>query len=186
MNNKTYRLTVTAIMAALCYVVFTLIRIDVPTPVGTTSFHLGNVFCVLAALLIDGPAGGIAGAIGMGIGDLFSAIYVITVPKTIFLKFFIGYITGYVAHNIFHIKEETDKQLFKHTLISASAGMAFNIIGEPIVSYFYYDVILSNAEKALSYLNITKWITTSVNGVLTIIIATLIYIAIPSQLRNKQ
>ena len=57
-------------MAALAYVSFTFLQIKIPTPGGTTSFHLGNTFCVLAALLLGGLPGGIAGAIGMGIGDL--------------------------------------------------------------------------------------------------------------------
>ena len=78
-QNKTiYKIAVTALMAALCYVAFTFIQIKIPTPAGFTSFHLGNVFCVLAALLFDGVTGGIAGAIGMGIGDLFDPAYVLT------------------------------------------------------------------------------------------------------------
>ena len=68
-NKKVFKLVITALMSALCYVVFTLIQIKIPTPAGYTSFHLGNVFCVLAALLIDGVSGGLAGAIGMGIAD---------------------------------------------------------------------------------------------------------------------
>ena len=67
-------------------------------------FHLGNTFCVLAALLLGGLPGGIAGAIGMGIADLLDPAYVIVAPKTIILKLGIGIITGLVAHRIFHIQ----------------------------------------------------------------------------------
>lgn len=76
MNNKTLKIVVIGLMAALAYVSFTFLQIKIPTPGGTTSFHLGNTFVVLAALLIGGVPGGIAGAIGMGIGDLLDPVYV--------------------------------------------------------------------------------------------------------------
>lgn len=179
-----HKLVLTAIMAALCYVAFTFIQIKVPTPAGYTSFHLGNVFCVLAALMIDGVCGGIAGAIGMGIGDLLDPVYVITAPKTIFLKFFIGFITGTVAHKVFHIKELEGKKLIKATVISCFAGMLFNMIGEPVVSYFYYNLILHNADKAKSYLTYMKFVTTSINSLLTVIVSSILFIPIKDRL-NK-
>ena len=179
--NKTTKLTLTALMAALCYVGFAVLQIPIQTPVGPTAFHLGNVFCVLTALLFDGLTGGIAGAIGMGIGDVIKPEYLITLPKTLFLKFFIGYITGFVAHKIFKIKNKPNK--LKPALLSTSAGMFFNLIGEPIVSYLYYGVILENSEKALSYLQIERWITTSVNCVLAVVIATILYVAISKRIK---
>ena len=38
------------IMAALSYLAFTFLQIKVPVGSEFTSFHLGNTFCVLAAL----------------------------------------------------------------------------------------------------------------------------------------
>ena len=175
-NKKVYKLVLTALMSALCYVVFTLVQIKIPTPAGYTSFHLGNVFCVLAALLIDGVSGGIAGAIGMGIADLLDPAYVLTAPKTIILKFFIGFITGTLAHKVFKI--ETKKENKKEVILSICGGMLFNIIAEPVFSYIYYSLILNNIDKAASYITIAKWITTSVNGVLTVIVSTILYFAI--------
>lgn len=183
MKEKTIKITMTALMAALCYIAFTFLQIKIQTPVGATSFHLGNVFCVLAALLIDGVSGGIAGAIGMGIGDLLDPFYIVTAPKTIFLKFFIGYITGLVAHKVFHIKEKKGKELLVSVFISVCVGMLFNIIGEPTISYLYYQVILNNSDKALSYLNITKWITTSVNSIITIVLSTILYVSIVKRIK---
>ena len=49
-KNSTLKITVMALMIALCYVAFTYLQIKIPTPAGFTSFHLGNTFCVLAAL----------------------------------------------------------------------------------------------------------------------------------------
>ena len=183
-NKKVFKLVITALMAALCYVVFTLIQIKIPTPAGYTSFHLGNVFCVLAALLIDGVSGGIAGAIGMGIADLMDPTYVLTAPKTIILKFLIGFITGTLAHKVFKIKEKENPK--KEVTLSVVGGMLFNVIAEPIFSYIYYSLILGNADKAASYITITKWITTSTNAVLTIIISTLLYFAITKNINFEK
>ena len=65
-NEKVQKLTLTALMAALSYVIFTFLQIKVTLPGGSaTSFHLGNAVVVLAALLLGGVYGGIGGAIGM-------------------------------------------------------------------------------------------------------------------------
>ena len=50
MNNKTLKLAIIGLMSALAYISFTFLQIKIPTPGGTTSFHLGNTFCILAAL----------------------------------------------------------------------------------------------------------------------------------------
>ena len=184
MKDKVFKITLTALMAALCYVVFTFLQIKIPTPAGYTSFHLGNVFCVIAALMIDGVSGGIAGAIGMGIADILDPVYVVTAPKTIILKFLIGYIAGSVAHKLFKIEEK--ENITKEVILSISAAMFFNVFAEPLFSYFYYNIILGNSDKAASYLTIAKWATTSVNAILTIIIGSLLYLAIRKRIKiNK-
>lgn len=172
----------TALMAALCYVAFTFLQIKIPTPAGYTSFHLGNVFCVVAAILIDGVSGGIAGAIGMGIADLFDPAYVLTVPKTIIIKFLIGFITGTMAHKVFKIDEKENCE--KEIMMSIFVGMMFNVVAEPLLSFLYYDLILNNSDKATSYLTMAKWITTLVNATLTIIIGTTLSIAIRKRIKR--
>ena len=93
-NSTITRLAETALMAALCYVSFTFLQIKIPVPGGdATSIHIGNAFCVLAALLIGGVYGGFSGAIGMGIADLMDPVYITGAPKTFVLKFCIGLIT---------------------------------------------------------------------------------------------
>ena len=145
-NEKVQKLTLTALMAALSYVIFTFLQIKITLPGGgATSFHLGNAVCVLAALLLGGVYGGIGGAIGMTIGDLLDPIYITGAPKTFFLKFMIGLITGIVAHKFGRITYSKDKKhVLKWTILAAVAGMLFNFIFDPIVSYFY-DMLISFA-----------------------------------------
>lgn len=104
-TNKILKIVMIGLMAGLCYISFMFFQIKIPTPGGFTSFHLGNTFCVLAALLLGGLEGGLAGAIGMGIADLLDPTYAIVAPKTMILKLGIGLVTGFVAHKIFHVQK---------------------------------------------------------------------------------
>lgn len=177
-NEKVYKLTLTALMAALSYVVFTFLQIKITLPGGdATSFHLGNTVCVLGALLLGSVYGGLGGAIGMTIGDIFDPVYIVYAPKTFILKFCIGLITGLIAHKLGHISEQNDtKKVFKWTVIASVCGMLFNVIFDPLVVYFYKRVIIGKpaAEVTLAW-NIT---TTSVNAILSVIVAVVIYMAL--------
>ncbi len=184
-KNAVLKLSITALMAALCYVAFTFLQIKIPTPVGYTSFHLGNTFCVLGALLLGGLPGGVAGAIGMGIGDILDPVYITVAPKTIILKLGIGLVTGLVAHKLFKINTKTGKDLKKAVVLASSAGMLFNCIGEPLFSYLYYLIILGNGEKAITYLALAKFVTTFINAILAIIIASVIYLALYPRLKES-
>ena len=148
-NSTVMKIAQTALFAALCYVIFTYLQIKIPMPGGdATSIHLGNAFCVLAALLLGGWYGGLAGAIGMGIADVMDPIYITGAPKTFILKLCIGLITGLVAHKIAKINESTDKKyIFKWSLLASVAGLAFNVIADPIVGYFYKQYILGQPQQ---------------------------------------
>ena len=138
-NQTVIKLAQTALLAALCYVSFTYLQIKIPMPGGdATSIHIGNAFCVLAALLLGGLYGGLAGAIGMGIADIMDPIYITGAPKTFFLKLCIGLIVGLVAHRIARINESTDKKyVWKWSLIASIAGLGFIVIADPLAVYFY-------------------------------------------------
>ncbi len=172
----------TAVMGALAYVVFTFLQIKIPLPGGTaTSFHLGNAVCILAALLIDGKCGGIAGALGMGMGDLFVPEYVMYAPKTIILKFLIGFISGTVAHKIGKINMTNDrKHIKKWTVIAASLGMLFNFIFDPLFGYVYNILIIGkNAAELVLTWNV---LSTGVNALASVLVVSLLYLPIRNAL----
>ena len=179
-NSTVMKIAQTALFAALCYVIFTYLQIKIPMPGGdATSIHLGNAFCVLAALLLGGWYGGLAGAIGMGIADVMDPIYITGAPKTFILKLCIGLITGLVAHKIAKINVSTDKKyIFKWSLLSSVSGLAFNVIADPIVGYFYKQYILGQPQQMAEVL--AKWsaAATFVNAVLSTIVVVIIYNAL--------
>lgn len=179
-NVKLIRLSQTALLAALCYASFTFIQIKIPLPGGdASSLHIGNAFCVLAALLLGGLNGGLAGAIGMTIGDLLDPVYILVAPKTFILKLCIGLITGLVAHNYAKISKSNDKKyIFKWSLIASICGLGFNVIFDPLVGYFYKQYILGHPQKAASILAKLSAVTTFVNAIVSVILVVIIYNAL--------
>lgn len=169
--------TQTALLAALCFVSFTFLQIKIPMPGGdATSLHIGNAFCVLAALLLGGGYGGLAGAVGMTIADLLDPVYLVSAPKTFVLKLGIGLITGLVAHRIAKIGESRDqKYILKWSILASVCGLAFNVVFDPLVGYFYKMYILGQPQEMASVL--AKWstATTFVNAVVSVILVALLY-----------
>ncbi len=187
-NRESLRkLCMAALFAALCYIGFTYCKIDIPVGGEKTAFHLGNVFCVLAALFLGGFWGGMAGAIGMTIADLTTA-YVTSAPKTFVLKLCIGLITGLLAHKVFHISREGHRKISlpAATVLSCAGGMAFNVVADPVVGYFYKTYVLGVPQDAAAIWVKMGAVTTAVNAVVAVIAATVFYLALrPALSRSK-
>ncbi len=184
-NEKMQKLVMTGVFAALSYVVFTFLQFKIPLPGGdATSIHLGNAVCVLGALILGGPLGGIGGALGMTIGDLLDPIYVIYAPKTFLLKLCIGLITGFVAHNLGRITHKTDRrEIAKWVTGAAVCGLLFNVVFDPLVGYFYKLYIIGKpaAEITLAW-NIAS---TGINAATSTIVAVLVYLALLPALKKS-
>lgn len=183
----TRTLSMAALFAALCYIGFTYCKIDIPVGTEKTAFHLGNVFCVLAALFLGGFWGGMSGAIGMTIADLTTS-YVTSAPKTFLLKLGIGLITGLIAHKVFHLSQDRNRKLplSAATILSCAGGMAFNIIADPLVGYFYKMYVLGVPQQAASIWVKIGAVTTSVNALIAVVAATVLYLALRPALKRAQ
>jgi uncharacterized membrane protein len=119
----------------------------------------------------------------MTIGDLFNPVYVVYAPKTFILKFCIGLITGLIAHKMGHISTSNDnKHVLKWTIIATVCGLGFNVVFDPLFGYFYKRVLMGKpaAEVALVW-NIT---TTSVNAIISAVVAVIIYMALRPALKK--
>ena len=182
-NSKTYQLALAALFAALSYAVFTFLQIKIPVGADMTSIHLGNAVVVLGAFIIGGPLGGIAGAIGMSIGDLLDPVYAPLVPKTLFCKLLIGLITGFVAHRIGGITKTDDpKHILRWTIIAAACGLLFNMFADPIIGYWYKILILGKPAADLS-LKI-NFVATTINAVVSLVVSVAVYAALRPALQK--
>lgn len=181
-DNRIYKTALTGLFAAMSYVVFTFLQFKITLPGGdATSIHLGNAVCVLGALLLGGFYGGLGGAIGMTIGDLFDPVYVIYAPKTFVLKLCIGLITGFLAHRIGKINESSDKKhILTWTITAVAGGLLFNVIFDPLVGYYYKLLILGKpaAELTLAW-NVAA---TSINAITSAIVSVIIYMPLRNSL----
>lgn len=181
-----HKLAMTSIFAALCYVGCTYLKI--PIPGYSSFFHFGNTFCVLGALFLGGFWGGMAGSVGMTLSDLLNG-YVDSAPRTFILKLCIGLITGLVAHSILHISEPTNQRkrpLVVDTALSCIAGMAFNVIADPLLGYFYKMYVMGIPQDFAAAMAKISSIATGVNAIVAVFAATVFYLALrPALTRAK-
>ena len=186
-SKQTLTLAMAALFAALCYIGFSYFRIDIPVGTEKTAFHLGNVFCVLAALFIGGFWGGMSGAVGMTIADLTTG-YVTSAPKTFLLKLCIELVAGFVAHKVFHISKEDARKVSLPiaTVLSCAAGMAFNVVADPVVGYFYKTYLLGVPQEAAAIWAKMGAVTTLVNAVVAVVVASIFYLALRPALKHAK
>ena len=116
-----HELALTGVMAALSLVAYLFFRIPF---YGGSSFHLGNTFTALTALLLDGVSGGLAGAIGLALADILAGDpgYAIT---TFVLKFIIGITCGAVAHKVFKLRDQDRHSAGYLVKVIVSAGNVY-------------------------------------------------------------
>ena len=156
-NPRVKKLTTTALMAAVIFVVTYLVRI--PMPIASGGYlNIGDAPIYVAAALLGGPAGMIAAAIGAALADL-SAGYVLYMLPTAVIKGLMGFVCGKL------MKEES----FKRFLIAAIIGGAIMTFG-----YAAFETALFNFNQALAALpfNMVQWVA-------GVIVAVAFYPAVP-------
>jgi hypothetical protein len=72
------------------------------------------------------------------------------------------------------------------TVISCAAGMAFNIVADPVVGYFYKTYVQGVPQDASKILAKIGALTTSVNAVIAVIAATVFYLALRPALKKTK
>ena len=113
-------------IAAINYVVFSYLKIDIPLAAGpSVAIHVANAIVVVSAFLL-GPVEG-AGAIGLSIADLLDPRYVASARRHF----------SEILHRLSCWKKwteaglnraEDNRQAMKIAAVSAAAGLGFNVI----------------------------------------------------------
>ena len=174
-----HELALTGVMAALSFVAYEFFRI--PNVFGTgSSFHLGNTFTALTAMLLDGVSGGLAGAIGLALADVVAGDpgYAIT---TFILKFIIGLVCGAVSHKVIHLRTfPTGNKLKYVAAVTASAfsGLLVNVFTDPFIGYFRNLYIFGQPAEFVSVVTKIASGVTLVNSLLSTVCAVVLYIAL--------
>ena len=173
----TKELALTGVMAALSLVAYLFFRIPF---YGGSSFHLGNTFTALTALLLDGVSGGLAGAIGLALADILAGDpgYAIT---TFILKFIIGIVCGVFAHKVFKLQDLSAADGVKYYVAvigSAFSGLLVNVFTDPFLGYFRNVYIFGQEYTVAQALSKIAGGVTFVNSVASTVCAVILYLAL--------
>ena len=155
------KIILTALFAALCFI-GVLIRIPLPTG---AFVHLGNMICILAALLLGGIYGGVAGSLGMGLFDLTHGYLGAGLLRTFILKFLMGLVAGLVFKLILKKKLNVKKLTIIFVILLGLAFIASVTLS--VISYNNGFVITytKNGEEVTKTV-IIKWIIPLFIGVM--------------------
>ena len=145
------RISIIGVMAGLSFVAYEFFRIPFA---GGSSFHLGNTFTALTAMLLDGVSGGLAGAIGLALADVLAGDpgYAFT---TFILKFIIGLVCGAAAHRLLHTrsgKADGGPGYLLRVTGAAFSGLFVNVFTDPLLGYFRDRYIFGQTVEVASVL----------------------------------
>ena len=159
----TQDMVIVGLMAAVVYAA-TIVRVEIPTPMGKTMLHFATVACLLSGLLFGPVRGGLAGGIGSFFFDIFNG-WASSAPFTLVFKFAIGFLAGLI----------TGGKACKtpRTLLACAVGSyAYTVLY--LTKYFIRDLRLGGAvETAIADVSV-KAVTSLSNGTLAIVVAALL------------
>jgi len=171
---STKRIVLTALMAALTCV-GSAIRITVPLDIaGTTSFHLGNIFCAMSGILLGPWLGGLASGLG-------SAIYDIIFYPAFISECWITFLTkgayGLVAGLIICIGSK-EWGYVRATLATFAGALTYAAL-YLAKSYFYSGLLINGLTPDAAWLTVIgKLPATIFNAVVAVIFAPILASAI--------
>lgn len=172
-----YQLAVVGLMSAMVFVA-TNFRIEIPTPLGKTMLHLGNVMCLLSGLLFGGTIGGLSAGFGSAIFDLFDPSFAPEFWITFILKFAMGFIAGKISH-INNFNGENKRINIMAAIVGAAAYVVLYILKTIILQY----VVLNSNWEAVAAVALTKFTVSAANAVIAVIASVALLLSIRPALK---
>ena len=161
-DNSVRRLTLIGVMAAFCFLSNYL-----SVPIGDVSrIHFGNVFCVLAGLLLDAVPGGLCGGIGAFFYDLTNPLYAAGAPITFIFKFALSFVTGAVARAGGAKAQKTVQNILAAVLGSLTYVVLY--LGKSFISEYWFQ---HNAMETVLIKIGTKAVSSLTNAALAVVFA---------------
>ena len=177
----TRKIVFTALMAALTCVA-SAIRVTVPLDItGTTSFHLGNIFCALSGILLGPWLGGAAAGLGSLIFDIiFYPAYISECWITFLTKGAYGLIAGLIA---FAGKKEVG---YVKSILATIAGAMTYAALYLTKGYFYDGLLIGGVTPDAAWLTVLGKVPATIfNAVVAIIFAPILAKAISVALKKN-
>lgn len=164
-NLTTKKLVYVALFTALVYIFSRFFQIPVVTPFGQTRFHLGNVFCLLAGILMGPGFGGLAAGLGSALFDLFDPVYFTSAPITFVTKFALAFVCGAIYKKR---RELVDK---KRLAFAAILGQLTYVFLYLLKTYITNKFVMGFTNEAVMAELIPKAGVSLFNALISVIIA---------------
>lgn len=164
-NLTTKKLVYVALFTALVYIFSRFFQIPVVTPFGQTRFHLGNVFCLLAGILMGPGFGGLAAGLGSALFDLFDPVYFTSAPITFVTKFALAFVCGAIYRKR---RELVDK---KRLVLAAIFGQLTYVFLYLLKTYITNKFVMGFTNEAVMAELIPKAGVSLFNALISVIIA---------------
>lgn len=181
-NDNITRLTLAGMFAALAFVCFTYLRIEIPMGGGLTGkIYIGHAFIILAALVLGAKYGALTGAIGLSLADILAG-YTASAAPTFLSKLLIGLAVALVAHKVFDLTNADDKKANRIIIAAAIFGCVVNVLTEPFIRYGFKVLILGMPQQ-LAYLSAVNCaVSMTVSAIPSVILAVFLYKALQHSL----
>ena len=173
------RVCMAAAMAALV-ALGSWIQIQIPSILGTSRFHLGNVMCALSGLLLGPWWGGLAA--GMG-----SALYDLLLDPTRLMEFPITFVTkgiyGLVAGAVF-FKALKGRSNYVNEAIASGAAAVSYIAVYLVKCFFYNGLLVKGLTPGGAWLGVLEKAPSSAfNGIVAVVFAPILGVALRKALK---
>lgn len=179
MKENTRKMVFAALMAALV-MAGSALRITLPTDIaGTTSFHLGNIMCALAGILLGPGWGAAAAGVGSMLYDWTNPLYFSESWITLLTKALYGLVAGLVV-------KAWKKPCYGRDLTATAAGAVAYAVVYLLKSFFYSGLLVHGLTADAAWLTvIAKLPATIFNAVIAIVCAPLLAKAIRAALSKS-
>lgn len=165
-------ITLVGLMAAMVFVA-SKISFPIPTAIGNTRLHIGNVMCLLSGFLLGPVLGGLSAGIGSAFFDLTDPVYITSAPFTFVFKFLMAWVCG-----ILYQKWKAHKNQIFFSAVSGVFGALTYVLLYLSKSFFESYVFLQMPLAAVFLAVGQKGVISAINGIIAVIVAVPLSIAI--------
>ncbi|MCL2002657.1 MAG: ECF transporter S component [Oscillospiraceae bacterium] len=154
------------------------LRIQIPAPVGFTAVNLGNIFVLMAGLMLGPVKGGLAAGIGGMVFNLTHPILIAYWPFTLVFRFAHAFVCGLVSARGGKMARMT---------AAAAAGQLTYITLYLSQVFFWDGVVVKGLYPAEAWISLaTPAVTTLINGVIAVTVAAPLTLALQKALGRRR
>lgn len=169
-QNKTKKIILAALFAALAYVSIQSLHVAIFAPIGAPFFHVGNAVVALAALYLGLGYGTLSGAIGLAIFDLVNG-YALEMP----LVFLGNVLVALTLQLVYRALQRVVGDRLWVITVAVSSGVLMKLFTDFLKGLIRALVAGASFEPAAAAA-FTSLLATAINGLGTIILVTLLYL----------